>query len=261
MVLIFDLDGVLVGSTFFSDILIEMLYQKFQEQNLVVEKPVIFKEILKRFIEKLGAENKSIAYDWDFLIQEYLSEYNISWGCEIEQFFRSDELINYIFLYTDTDILKWLLNKGYIMTILTNGLPKYQNHVIEKLKLPQYFKKIIMPNPKTIKIVKPYPEIFKMATKGFQGKHVMIGDSLYFDIYGANKAGYETIWIYRRLSKKIKKLSIQARTEKLNQNTEFLLKNILHSAPFLKLSPTQGELIDFKPDYIIGTLQELKELF
>ncbi len=261
MVLIFDLDGVIVGSTFFSDILMEMICQRFEDHDLCFEPPIIFQEILSRFVQKLGEENKSLAYDWDLLISEYLREYNIPWSCEIEDFFSSDELLNYIYLYKDTDVLNWLLEKGYTLTILTNGLPKYQDHVIKKLKLNRFFKKIVMPNPRTIKLVKPYSEIFEIVTEGFQGTHVMIGDSLYFDIYGAKKASYQTIWLFRKLPRKYQKLSIQTRTEKINQNTRYLMKNILRSAPFLKDSLQKDNLDEFKPDFIIYNLRELKELF
>ncbi|MFX1298957.1 MAG: HAD family hydrolase, partial [Promethearchaeota archaeon] len=192
-----------------------------------------------------------------------LEEYKIRWTSGIEDFFKSDELLKYTYLYNDVEILEWLLEKGYNMTVLTNGLPKYQDQVIEKLGLQRFFKRITMPNPDEIKLIKPQPEIFRLATRGFQESesHVMIGDSLYFDIYGAKKVGYKAIWLIRKLPKKLKELSIQYRTDKINENKQFLLKYILRSAPFLAFSSIQNNLNEFKPDRIICNLQELKELF
>ncbi|NVM52863.1 MAG: HAD family hydrolase [Candidatus Helarchaeota archaeon] len=261
MVLIFDMDGVLVRSTFFSERMLEMLCQRFQDHNISIERTDIFQDILKLFVRKLGEEDKVGAYDWDLLAREYLEEYNITWTCEIEDFFNSGEIAEYTCLYKDTEVLEWLLQKGYTMVILTNGLDKYQNIVIEKLGLQKFFKKTIMPIPKVLNFVKPDLEIFRLATEGFQGPHTMIGDSLFFDIYGAKKAGYNSIWIVRRLPKKYKELSIRARTEEINQNDKFLLRHILRSAPFLKVSSQPIDPNDFKPDYIIKSLQELKELF
>jgi HAD superfamily hydrolase (TIGR01549 family) len=260
VVLIFDMDGVLVGSTFFSDILMNILCTKLEEHGICIEIPALFQEILKRFVTKLGAENKSLAYDWDLLIHEYMSEHNIPWHNEIEEFFCSEQLLNYTYLYRDTDILEWLLEQGHPMAILTNGLPKYQDQVIEKLGIQHFFEKIIMPNPETVKIVKPYLEIFELVMENFEEPYVMIGDSLYFDIYGAKKAGFQTVWVHRKLPKKYKALPIDARTEKINQNAQFLLKYINRGAPFLKLTATDEDLADFKPDYVIYSLRELKKL-
>ncbi|MHA1131684.1 MAG: HAD family hydrolase [Candidatus Helarchaeota archaeon] len=260
MVLIFDLDGVLVGSTFFSDVLMNILCRKLEEHNISIELPALFQEILNRFITKLGSENKSLAYDWDLLIHEYMSEHNIPWHNEIEEFFCSNELLNYIYLYRDTDILEWLIEKGHAMAILTNGLPKYQEQVIEKLGIQRFFQRIIMPNPETVNMVKPYLEIFELAMKDFQDNPIMIGDSLYFDIYGGKKAGCQTIWIHRKLPNKYKTMPIATRTEKINRNPKFLLKYILRSAPFLKLTATDEDVADYKPDFVIYTLRELKEL-
>ncbi len=252
------MDGVLIKSSFFGEILIEMIRQKFQDRNSAIEKQVIYQEILKRFIRKLG-ENKCEAYDWDLLIHEYLGEHNIAWTCEIEDFFNSTELTKYTFLYNDVEVLGWLLEKGYEMAILTNGLNKYQDCVIAQLGLSRFFKKCIMPNPPKINFIKPNPEIFKLATTGSQGTHIMIGDSLYFDIYGAKQVGYQTVWLNRRLPNTYKEMPIPIRTEKVRQNGKLLLRSILQSAPFLKLSADEKELTSYKPDYVIYNLHELKE--
>ena len=63
------------------------------------------------------------------------------------------------------------------------------------------------------------------------------------------------------MASKYKELSIQARTEKINKNAKFLLKYVLRSAPFLKISGDQEALNEFKPNHVISILQELKELF
>lgn len=248
-------------SNFFADILIKEICQRFSENAICVEKPAIYQEILKRFVNKLGAEKKVLAYDWDLIVREYLEEYNLTWTCEIEEFFKSEDLIKYTFLYKDVEVLEWLFQKGYEMAILTNGLHKYQDQVIKKLGLERFFMKIVMPNPENYKFIKPYPDIFKILSQEFQKPHIMIGDSLFFDIYGAKSVGYETIWIIRKIPKKYKELSIPERTAKINNNEKFLLKHIIRSAPFLELSQEKINFDEYKPDYIINNLYELKELF
>lgn len=261
MVLIFDLDGTLIHSTFFSDVLMEKLRRKLEENNISVEKSVIFQDIIQRFIGKLAAADKTPAYDWDLIMCEYLAQYNLPWKCEIEDYYKSDEVTKYSFLYKDVGgVLKWLLEKNYNMVILTNGLHKYQDSVIVKLDLQKFFKKIVMPNPDLFNFVKPNPEIFKFATQGFPEPHISIGDSLYFDIFGAKCAGFKAIWLMRKLPKKYSELPLQARTEKINQNQNFLLKYIFQSAPFLKASSHELNLEMFKPDTVIANLHELKEI-
>ena len=118
-----------------------------------------------------------------------------------------------------------------------------------------------MPDPENVRFIKPYPEIFEYTAQGFEEPHIMIGDSLYFDIQGAKQAGYETIWLLRKAPKKYKECTIPERTKKVNQNEKFLLKYLIQSAPFLKYLPVEIDLNDFKPDYVISNLNELKELF
>ncbi|MDD1777807.1 MAG: HAD family hydrolase [Candidatus Helarchaeota archaeon] len=261
MVLIFDLDGTLIHSTFFSEVLMEKLFQKLEKNNISVQKPVIFQEILKRFLGKLAAEDKTPAYDWDLIMCEYLAQYQLSWKCEIEDYYKSDEIAKHSFLFKDVGgVLTWLSEKNYKMVILTNGLHKYQDNVIIKLDLQKFFEKIVMPDPNLFNFVKPNPEIFKFATEGFPEPHISIGDSLYFDVFGAKGAGFKAIWLMRRLPKKYAELPPSERTAKINQNHPFLLKYIIESAPFLKASAPQLNLELFKPDTVIANLNELKEI-
>lgn len=239
----------------------EKLRRRLEENNIIIEKTVIFQEILKRFIEKLAAEDKTPAYDWDLMMCEYLAQYHLPWKCEIEDYYKSDEIARHSFLYKDVGgVLTWLSEKNYKMVILTNGLHKYQDSVILKLDLQKFFKKIVMPDPNLFNFVKPNPEIFKFATAGFPAPHISIGDSLYFDVFGAKCAGFKAIWLMRRLPKKYVELPIPARTEQINQNKNFLLKYIIESAPFLKNSSHQLDFELFKPDTVIANLNELKEI-
>lgn len=263
MVLIFDLDGTLLHSTFFSDVLMKMLCHKLETHNLPADKSIVFQEIIKKFLEKLAAEDKTPAYDWDLIAREYLTQYDLpgEWNCEIEDYYKSDEIIKHSFLYKDVEsALEWLSENQHVMVLLTNGLHKYQDNVIEKLGLQKYFQKIVMPDPLLFNFVKPNPEIFEFAAQGFPEPYIVIGDSLYFDVYGAKSAGYHAIWLMRRLPKQYLELPIQARTQKINHNQTFLRKYLFESAPFLKASSHELDLDLFKPDTIIANLLELKEL-
>ncbi len=262
MILIFDMDGVLVKSTFFADILVKMICQRFEDHSIEVERQTVFQEILRRFVKKLNEEDKVPAYDWDLIVGEYLSEYNIPWACEIEDVFNSDIITQYSTLYRDVTVnLDWLLEKSYKMMLLTNGLDKYQSNIIQKLGLQRYFQKIIMPDPEKIKFVKPHPEIFKDAVEGFPEPYIMIGDSLYFDIYGAKQVGFETIWLARGLPKRYRALSIPERTAEINHKEKYLMRNILRGASFLNMSPEEFDIDAFKPDNIICNLNELRNVF
>jgi len=260
VVLVFDLDGTLVKSNFFSDVLLRMICERFEKHNICIDRAEIFREIFHRFIQKLNAEDKRLAYDWDELVRDYLEDYDVTWEAEIENLFNSEEIIQYSSLYKDAKILEWLLEEGYELALLTNGLDKYQDSIIEKLGIERFFKRIVKPDPKNIRLIKPYPEIFKETVKGFKKPYVMIGDSLYFDIYGAKQAEFQTIWLLRKPPLRYKKLSIPTRTKKINQNQGFLLNHIRRGVSFLKIPAHQINLDHFRPDHVICNLNELKEL-
>lgn len=87
------------------------------------------------------------------------------------------------------------LNQRYSMSIITNGFPESQYKKMKASSLHSYFDHLII--SEEVGYAKPHSGIFEAAlSKARVAKHevVMIGDNLFADIEGAQKAGIEAIW-------------------------------------------------------------------
>lgn len=92
--------------------------------------------------------------------------------------------------------LEYLKNKGYMMSLLTNGFEKIQQEKVKNSRIEHFFENIITSERSTY--LKPNPGIFYYAMNfcGVQGnKTIMIGDNQDADIQGGINAGIDTIWI------------------------------------------------------------------
>lgn len=102
-----------------------------------------------------------------------------------------------IFPYEEAEsILKYLKNKGYIITVATNGLKKLQYPRILNSNLGQYITQIVA--SEEVGFSKPNPLIFNklLQDNKFTSKEaVIIGDSLLNDIQGAKNAHIKSIWL------------------------------------------------------------------
>ena len=93
------------------------------------------------------------------------------------------------------EVLDYLLNKGYTLTILTNGFTDAQKIKITSAGLDSYFTHLVTAEETGFK--KPSVEIFNFAlqlTKGNPEETLMIGDNLTTDIGGARQAGIDQVY-------------------------------------------------------------------
>ncbi|MBT2293406.1 HAD family hydrolase [Paenibacillus albidus] len=96
------------------------------------------------------------------------------------------------------DILKYCQKRGYILGLVTNGREEIQSGKIDRLSLRGYFKSIVISGEAGIS--KPDPAIYQLALArlGFTaGQTLFIGDHPVNDIWGASRAGMDTIWLRR----------------------------------------------------------------
>jgi len=100
-----------------------------------------------------------------------------------------------LFEYT-TEILDYLINKKYILHLLTNGFEKTQWSKITNSNIAKYFTNVI--TSELSSCIKPSKEMFEYAINkaGAQlNESIMIGDNLDADIQGAINAGMDSIFV------------------------------------------------------------------
>ncbi|WP_054940919.1 HAD family hydrolase [Paenibacillus ihuae] len=96
------------------------------------------------------------------------------------------------------ETLDYCRDRGYILGLVTNGKKHLQNGKIDLLGLRGYFKAIVISGEAGIS--KPDPDIYRLALErlGTTAEHTLfIGDHPVNDIWGAGKAGMETVWLKR----------------------------------------------------------------
>jgi putative hydrolase of the HAD superfamily len=94
-------------------------------------------------------------------------------------------------------VLKHLKKEGYLLGLISNvtDVPFF-NRCLKKLKLTPYFNPAVPSAGHPVR--KPHPEIFLhiARTWGINPSEIaMVGDLLYFDIYGAHQAGMKGVWL------------------------------------------------------------------
>lgn len=100
-----------------------------------------------------------------------------------------------LFPYTH-EILKYLLQKGYHLHLITNGFEKTQLSKITHSGLSPYFTEVITSEGSNS--LKPHKEIFEFAfqrTGALKEESIMLGDNIEADIQGAINAGIDQVYI------------------------------------------------------------------
>lgn len=95
-----------------------------------------------------------------------------------------------------TDVLQYLRDKGYELSLITNGFEKTQHSKLKSSGLNVYFKHVITSEGSNS--LKPQKEIFDFAMDlagAEASSSLMIGDSLEVDIAGAMTAGMDQVHV------------------------------------------------------------------
>jgi putative hydrolase of the HAD superfamily len=100
-----------------------------------------------------------------------------------------------LFPYTK-EILEYLIDKGYILHLITNGFEKTQHNKLMYSGLNPFFKEVITSEGSGS--LKPNKENFEFALLKCGAKaaeSIMIGDSIEVDILGAVNAGIDQVFV------------------------------------------------------------------
>jgi len=102
--------------------------------------------------------------------------------------------------------LERLQDDGYSIVAITNGYYKYQWPVLSALGVDGFFDRVVTPD--TASYAKPDARIFASVP----GLRAHVGDSLVWDMLGANRAGVIAVWLDAELPGDLRALPIEQRT-------------------------------------------------
>jgi len=100
-----------------------------------------------------------------------------------------------LFPYTK-EILDYLVNKGYVLHLITNGFEEVQWKKLKNAGIGDYFAEVI--TSESASSLKPHKDIFDFAiskAKCCYEESLMLGDNLDADIRGAIEAGMDTVFV------------------------------------------------------------------
>jgi FMN phosphatase YigB (HAD superfamily) len=243
----FDLDGTLFDSPF-SRVVFARLRQELVSQELG---GAFHAEYRRRF-----ASSQPVgAFDWDDIHDHICDLHGVARlprMLELAQSCHWDENL----IYPDTrPALAKLDARGWLLTLGTNGLAKYQNYVLEQYELP--FAVALAPD--TTGFVKPQKE-FLHALPDLSGDPdaldglIHVGDLLSHDIACANNAHVRGAWVWRTMPEELAHIPPLERPDHPEfaaaVRREWLFELETHGA-FSDAEPEP------KPDFIVQDLLEL----
>jgi len=100
-----------------------------------------------------------------------------------------------LFPYTK-EILKYLIDKEYVLHLITNGFERTQHNKLMYSGLRSFFKEVITSEGSSC--LKPNKEIFEFAFQKCSARpdeSIMIGDNIEVDIMGAINAGIDQVYV------------------------------------------------------------------
>ena len=94
------------------------------------------------------------------------------------------------------EVLEYLYDKGYPMSLITNGFNEVQFRKVECSGLKKFFRRIT--TSEFAGIGKPNPGIFEYAMRKAEvgpSECIMVGDDVYTDIYGSSTVGMPSVFV------------------------------------------------------------------
>lgn len=94
------------------------------------------------------------------------------------------------------ETIQYLIQKKYVLHIITNGFKEVQFKKMETSGLQPFFSNVFI--SEAVKVPKPGSKIFEYAVKSSNAKKsasLMVGDDWLVDIIGANRFGIDSVYI------------------------------------------------------------------
>jgi FMN phosphatase YigB (HAD superfamily) len=141
--------------------------------------------------------------------------------------------------------------EGFRVAAITNGYYAYQWPVLRALGVAEDFERVV--SPEAVGYAKPDPRLFEAVP----GLLAHVGDSLVWDVLGANRAGIFSVWLDARLPPELRALPIPERTRAKGFPAH--LDASLQLAAYKRYHP-EATLPNCTPDAVVTDLDEAAEL-
>jgi putative hydrolase of the HAD superfamily len=185
--ILFDIDHTLVSEEPLMMLFLPQVYEKLAKKrgiNKEDARNAFLKEILER-------KDSYEWHDWNFFFG--LFDLDIKYEDIMRKYPHK------LHVYPDVlPVLEWLRGEGYSLGVVTSG-PEYQRLKLELTGLSKYFDVVV--TREDAGTVKPDPKIFLLALEELGVKPseaVMVGDSLWQDVYGGKNVGMTAVWVNRK---------------------------------------------------------------
>ncbi|KUP26101.1 HAD family hydrolase [Paenibacillus sp. DMB5] len=189
----------------------------FDLDNTLMDRDYTFRSFSTRFVKDyLGhlSEEEALRVVEDMIVRDadgyrdkdgFFTELSevLPWqtqvsAADIRAYYDSNYFSHGAAMKDAAEILNYCRERGYILGLVTNGKKDLQDGKIDLLGLRGYFKAIVISGEAGIS--KPDPAIYKLALErmGTSAEQTLfIGDHPVNDIWGAGKAGMDTVWLKR----------------------------------------------------------------
>lgn len=201
--IIFDLDDTLCDYSSARDNAKILVNQALLKENISTKEfwntysqtePILFRRFVNNDISKEEYRMRRFA---DLLVERHSSPFELS--TKLNNIYMDEANLN-VKCFSDVKIvLKKIMERNMLATILTNGPSDGQRNKLKVLNLEQYIQKVYI--SEEINYSKPNPRAFKHVLKDLNLKPketLMVGDSLEDDVRAANKVGIKSILIDRQ---------------------------------------------------------------
>ncbi|HYF90817.1 MAG TPA: HAD family hydrolase [Symbiobacteriaceae bacterium] len=190
----FDLDGVLQRNPFHGtrpDGVFGHLSRELMPDDPKTGLQLIYDEHTRR----LHAGHLVEAHDWDGIVATVAARVNYTGTISVTQLVTEYcDKPNMVWHYLGApEILQALRDAGHTLVMLTNGFRCYQEPVVRKIGLWDFFTAMI--SPEMAGAAKPEPGIYRVAEAYGSGPFIHIGDTLPHDVAGAKRSGWKAIYV------------------------------------------------------------------
>lgn len=259
MLITFDLDGVLQVNPFGRGVFPEvcgkigetLVTKSRQEPETATNK--VMQMIREESRRRLLAGGYVAAYDWDDIVLTVAKLVGSPARFDVEQLVIKYCTPDYISSYPyAASTLTELSTRGMRLAVVTNGFYKYQNPVMTSLGLRHFFDDFI--TPEMAGIVKPYAPIYQAAIKGEPSLCLHVGDTIIHDVWGADQAGFEPVWVVQNLPEELVNLEPWERPSR--PEVEIIMRESFEADLCPEAYP-EARVEDCRPAYIIRDLSQL----